>query len=288
MARRLKTELGCAIACMLQGEDAFLDGLPPDYQQQCWRTVSQRAAEADLLIAPSHYFARRMADRLRLPVERIRVAWNGVQLQGFDPAPQPPAPPALGYFARMCRDKGLDTVVDAFIILRRKLAQQPVRLRIGGSCGPSDEPFVDEQKRKLADAGLADAADFHPNLTRQQKINFLKSVTWFSVPARYGESFGLYLVEAFAAGVPVIQPHTASYPEIIQASGAGVLFPPENPQALAEVLESLIADAQKTRDLSAAARDAAKRLFSAEAMANSLLNLFESALTPIRVSPAAA
>lgn len=279
LARRLKAELGSAVACMLQGEDSFLDALPPAYQQQCWRTVSQRAAETDLLIASSHYFARRMANRLQLPVERIRVAWNGIHLQGYAPKPPPPQP-VIGYFARMCQDKGLDTLVDAFILLRRDPACGKARLHIGGSCGPSDEPFVAEQRRKLEDAGLGDAAEFRPNLSREEKIRFLNSISVFSVPARYGEAFGLYLVEAMAVGVPVVQPNTASYPEIIEASGGGILCQPENPTSLAEGLRKLLLDPPHARSLGEAGRRAATHLFSSEAMARSLIDLYQSALQP--------
>ena len=67
MARRFKAELGAPVACALQGEDSFLDGLPETHRAACWRTLAERAAEVDLFIAPSRYYGNLMRERLGLP-----------------------------------------------------------------------------------------------------------------------------------------------------------------------------------------------------------------------------
>ena len=66
------------------------------------------------------------------------------------------------------------------------------------------EPFVQEQQKKLADAGFGGDAEFLPNIDRKAKQDFLRTLTVFSVPATCGESFGLYLLESLACGVPVV------------------------------------------------------------------------------------
>ena len=66
MARRLKADLGAPVACALQGEDSFLDGLPETHRAACWRTLAERAAEVDLFIAPSRYFGEPDARAARL------------------------------------------------------------------------------------------------------------------------------------------------------------------------------------------------------------------------------
>jgi glycosyltransferase involved in cell wall biosynthesis len=68
--------------------------------------------------------------------------------------------------------------------------------------------------------------EFCPNLDRPAKLAFLHSLTVFSVPALYGEAFGLYVIEALAAGVPVVQPRTAAFPELLEATGGGLLCDP--------------------------------------------------------------
>jgi glycosyltransferase involved in cell wall biosynthesis len=104
----------------------------------------------------------------------------------------------------MCREKGLDTLVEAFIRIRERAKVSALRLMVGGSCGPSDEALVRQLRSRLDGAGLSGDAIFRPNLSREEKVEFLRSLTVFSVPSRAGEAFGLYVIEALAAGVPVV------------------------------------------------------------------------------------
>jgi glycosyltransferase involved in cell wall biosynthesis len=175
--------------------------------------------------------------------------------------------PALGYFARMCPEKGLDTLVEAYIRLRERGRVGNLKLRVGGSCGPADTPFVNSLRQRLQASGLLGDVEFHPNVDRAGKLALLRSVSVFSVPASYGEAFGLYVIEAMAAGVPVVQPRVAAFPEIIEATGGGVLCAPDDPQALAEAIEALLLDPARARALGAAGRRAVFERFSAEAMA---------------------
>src|SRR5262249_4365630 len=108
LVRQLKSELGVRVVCSLQGEDTFLDALPESHRAECWKVLSERAAEADLFIAPSHYFGQRMGERLGLPSNRVRVVYNGINLEDFpvkdgEAAPRHSGAPQLGFFARMCR-----------------------------------------------------------------------------------------------------------------------------------------------------------------------------------------
>jgi glycosyltransferase involved in cell wall biosynthesis len=109
--------------------------------------------------------------------------------------------------------------------------------------------------------------EFHPNLNRKDKLTFLRSLSVFSVPAPYGEAFGLYIIEALAAGVPVVQPRVAAFPELVEATGGGLLCQEDDPQALAEGIEELLLDPARARALGEAGRRAVRESFSAEAMA---------------------
>jgi glycosyltransferase involved in cell wall biosynthesis len=181
----------------------------------------------------------------------------------------------LGFFARMCRDKGLDTLVEAFIHLKNRRNVPRLKLHVGGSCGPGDEPFVKDLRRRLAQAGYIGETVFVPNPTHAEKIAFLGALTVFSVPALYGEAFGLYLIEAMAAGVPVVQPRTAAFPEIIEATGGGVLCEPGDPKALADAVEDLLLNPARARGLGEAGRRTALEKFNAEAMAREVLHACE-------------
>src|SRR3954467_2378173 len=82
LVRRLRKDLNSGIVCMLQGEDTFLDSLPPGLREQAWALLAERAREVDLFIAPSEYFAQRMGERLGIPKEKLRVVFNGINLEG--------------------------------------------------------------------------------------------------------------------------------------------------------------------------------------------------------------
>lgn len=290
LARRLKTELGSRLICNLQGEDYFLDHLPPPYRDQAWSVLAERAAEIDLFIAPSAYYAERMRRRLNLPGERVRVIPNGINLEGFDArAPrEPDAPPVLGYFARLCPEKGLDRLVEAFILLKRRPGTAGLLLRAGGSCQGTDVAFVAELRRRLEAAGVGDAVEFHPNPDRATKLALLRSFSVFSVPAHYGEAFGLYLLEAWATGLPVVQPRTAAFPELIEATGGGILVAPEDVPALADGIAGLIADPDRASQLGERGRQAVHSTFSDRRMVDQTIAVLEAAHAEPGPAPAMA
>jgi len=219
-----------------------------------------------------------MCRRLNLPADRVRVVFNGINLDGYTKVPSSefrvPSSPVLGYFARMCREKGLDRLVEAFILLKRHERTKDLKLRVGGGCGPSEEPFVNALRERLKTNGVLHDVEFHANIDRAAKLDFLRSLTVFSVPALYGEAFGLYVVEALAAGVPVVQPRAASFPELIEGTGGGVLYEAGDVKALADAVESLLADPEKLRALSETGRKAVWQDFSAERMAENIARVF--------------
>jgi glycosyltransferase involved in cell wall biosynthesis len=286
MVRRFKSELRIPVACALQGEDSFLDALPESHRAACWRTLVERAAEVDLFVAPSRYFGNLMRERLGLAADRVRVVYNGINLEGYAVEGQKAdgrrqkaegegkGVPTLGFFARMCPEKGLDTLVEAYVLLRQRGRVGQLKLRVGGSCGPADGAFVDSLRKRLQASGLLGEVDFHPNLDRAGKLEFLCSLSVFSAPARYGEAFGLYVIEALAAGVPVVQPQAAAFPELIEATGGGVLCAAGDVLALAEAVEELLLNPKRARALGEAGRRAVFQRFSAEAMARATLQVY--------------
>src|SRR5947199_359482 len=80
-----------------------------------------------------------MCRRLNLPADRVRVVFNGINLEGYDKNAERGTrntehggAPVLGFFARMCREKGLDRLVEAFILLKRQERTKDLKLRVGG------------------------------------------------------------------------------------------------------------------------------------------------------------
>jgi glycosyltransferase involved in cell wall biosynthesis len=287
MARRLKAELHAPVVCLLAGEDAFLDSLPEAVRQTAWQTLAERCVDVDLFLPPSRYFGDLMGRRLQLRPNQLALLPNGISLAGY-PTPagagsataaraEPGPAPVLGYFARMCREKGLDRLVDAYLLLKKRNELANLRLHIGGGCGPSDEPLVEEQKRKLAAAGVNEHVRFFPNVTLAEKIAFYQGLTVFSVPAHYGEAFGLYVLEALAAGVPVVQPRHAGFPELIESTGGGLLCEPDNVPALADAIASLLHAPERRRQLGERGQQVVHQQFSNERMAENFVRILAQA-----------
>jgi glycosyltransferase involved in cell wall biosynthesis len=125
--------------------------------------------------------------------------------------------------------------------------------------------------------GLLGDVQFFPNVTRAQKVDFLRGLTAFCTPALYGEAFGLYVIEALAAGVPVVQPRHGSFPEIIEETGGGIIAEP-TATALAEALELLLLDPARARAMGEAGRNVVRKRFSIEAMAGQTITTYAELL----------
>jgi glycosyltransferase involved in cell wall biosynthesis len=273
MIRALKERLGVKVICSFQGEDSFLDGLPEPYRTECWQEMGVRLRDADLVVAPSRFYAELMKARLGMPDLRIEVLPNGIDLTGYDLEVPKEEPPAIGYLARMIPEKGVGIMVDAYIHLRTVLGVEKVQMKLAGTATAEDEALVVTLQRKLADAGLGGEVTWATNISREEKIVFLKSLSLFSVPAIYPEAFGLYLAEALAAGVPLVQPAAASFVEVLGQSQAGVLVAPNDAVALAEGWRDLLADPTRRKVLGECGRRAAEESYSMAAMRERFLKL---------------
>src|SRR4029079_14474303 len=84
---------------------------------------------------------------------------------------------------------------------------------------------------------------------RQGKLDFLASLDVLAVPTTYQEPKGLFILEALAAGVPVVQPEHGAFPEMLEATGGGLLHRAEDPQHLAERLHELLTSGDRGRQL---------------------------------------
>ncbi len=276
LARRLHAALGIPILGFLQGEDSFLDGLGTA-APAVWALLSERMRDATVWVAPSRYFAELMARRLGWSADdsQLRVIPNGVASEPHPPSTIPHQP-TIGYLARFLPAKGLGLLIEAFLLLRQRMPE--VRLRCAGSMTSDDALYVEKLRARLRTAGAESAVSWQPNVTREEKAAFLASLTVFSVPALYSEAFGQYLIEAMAAGVPVVQPRASAFPEIIEASGGGILFElgksdTERAENLARALESLLRDPARARTLGENGRAAAHSEYSITRLAERLLRL---------------
>ncbi len=275
LAKAISHDLGLPLACTLQGEDTFLDALPEPYRAEAWRILASRGKYVETFIPVSRFHGEVMRRRLNLKPDQFDVVQNGISLEGYDTSNTPPEPLSLGYLARMCPDKGLDRLVDAFVELKQRPEFRALQLKIAGTVTKADRTFVDEMKKRLQTAGVLSDVSFHPNISRDEKIRFLTSVSLFSVPATYGESFGLYVIEAMAAAVPVVQPRHGGFTEILERAGGGILYDPEEHNSYVAALAGLLSNSKEAREVGERGRDSVQDYFNADRMARDVMQILE-------------
>jgi glycosyltransferase involved in cell wall biosynthesis len=312
--RRLKEHFAGPVYCTLQGDDVFTEALPTIYRQRVIDAISERAAQFDGFFTHSQFYRDYMADYLRLPVDRFRLIPLGIDLTGYAEAltsvgridnpsivaasdvPPASAPGAasdverdglpirptqkraftIGYFARIAPEKGLQRLIDAALVLHQRRPGE-FAVRVGGYLGGQHRRYFDAVRR--AAAPLGDAFEYvgSPD-TLADKIAFYRSLDVLSVPTEFLEPKGLYVLEALASGVPVVQPAHGAFPELLEATGGGLLVEPGNPAALADGLERLLDDTDLRRQLARTGRRNVLELYSPQRMAEATLAVLNASI----------
>jgi glycosyltransferase involved in cell wall biosynthesis len=111
-------------------------------------------------------------------------------------------------------------------------------------------------QQKLRSHGLLDDVEFLGDFTAGARGAFLQSLSVLSVPEKQPMAYGLYVLEALAAGVPVVQPATGVFPELLEITGGGVLCEPNNADALADAIGGLLLDPDHAGELGKRGREA--------------------------------
>lgn len=286
LAKDLRDQLGVRVVCTLTGEDIFIDKLPDAARREVVGLIRDRAADVDAFIAVTRYYAGYAVEHFGLPKDRVHHVPLGIKVEyesnsekmsfmsGSDVF-------TVGYFARICPEKGLHNLCDAFAILRK--AGRECRLKVGGYCGESDRPYLEEIKKRMAELRLDDAIEFDGELDREQKLRFLRSLDVLSVPTVYREAKGIYVLEAMGQGVAVVQPRHGSFPELIEATGGGVLVNPNDPTDLAKALAGMMDDVPACHAMGERGHHAVAKTFTDQAMADAAWAVFERVVaSPVR------
>jgi glycosyltransferase involved in cell wall biosynthesis len=237
------------VVCTLQGEDLFLSGLIEPYRSESLSLIAAGVRHVDAFIASSEYYAEFMARYLSIPAGQIRVVPLGINLEGHAPARSGDGVFRVGYLARIAPEKGLHLLVDAWRLLRRDKDLGPGRLEVAGYLAPANRDYLRQAERTLRADGLAEEFHYHGEVDRPAKIRFLQSLDVLSVPSTFDEPKGLFVFEALANGVPVVEPRRGAYPEVLERTGGGLLVEPGSAPALAEALRTLWLDAGLRRRL---------------------------------------
>lgn len=275
LVRRLKDRLRVPVVCLLQDEDGFLDGLTSPYAERAWEVVRRCARDVDAFVAVSRYYGQTMEKRLGVAPDRIHVVHMGINIGAYMPPQHEPAVPTVGFLSRMCAGRGLDMLVDAFILLKKNERLKAARLRISGGRSAADEPFIKQLEGKLERAGIREDVTFMGAFDREAKCDFLRGLSVLSVPEKEPVAYGLYVLEALAMGVPVVEPAIGCFPETLDMTGGGVLYEPNTVARLAEALEPLLMDSQAARRLGAQGREGVRRMFDIEETVANMTRFYE-------------
>ena len=280
LAKPIRRVFNCPIVVTLQGDDLFLEGLPEPHKTEALNLIRTQISEVDVFVAVSEYYAGFMSAYLAIPRSKMRTVPLGVTVsEGMRPDRRS-RPFTIGYFARIAPEKGFHNLVEAYRILRHDRGLPPSRLRAAGYMAAAQRPYFEEQERKLASWGLRDEFEYRGTVDRETKMQFLRELDLFSVPTDYREPKGLFLLEAMACGVPVVQPDHGALPEMIERTGGGVLARSPQPRDIADAIWSLWNDRDRAAALGRKGAEGVRAHYTIDLMADRMIDVYEEARRP--------
>lgn len=244
---RLKAAYRGPVLCTLQGDDIFLEGLGEPYRSQVFALLRPIATALDGMIVHSRFYGRFMQEYLGIPAEKLHRLPLVIDCRGHTGRPRPAGqPPTIGYFARLAPEKGFREFVEAGLALQRRGVD--FRLVAGGYLPPQHRAYVEAACDLARPLGSRFEYAGSPE-TLAEKVALLSRYDVFSVPAPYREPKGLYVLEAWANGVPVVQPEHGHFPELIAEVGGGECVPAGDPETLASAWAGLLTEENRRREL---------------------------------------
>ncbi len=201
-----------------------------------------------------------------LPGE-YRVIPNGVDFQAFAAVPGRVAErePLVLYVGRLERRKGVGYLLRAWEDVRRRAPG--ARLVVAGGGRP-----LERYRRYAAARGWPEVC-FPGVVSRKELLGLLRAARIVCAPSTGQESFGLVLLQAMAAGVPVVASRIAGYVELIDQGGGGILVPPCDVPALAAALAELLSDPRRCVELGQAGQQHARQ-FDWDHVASGILEYY--------------
>jgi phosphatidylinositol alpha-mannosyltransferase len=173
----------------------------------------------------------------------------------------------LGFLGRMDEPrKGLDVLLRAFALLAER--RPGLRLLVAGR-GDLDDV------RSRVPRAFRDRLILLGQVSEEDKARFYHSVDVFCAPNTGGESFGVVLIEAMAAGAPIVASDLDAFRLVLRGGRAGELFPSGDPAALAAAAGRLLDDPGLRQRLAAAARDAV-RAYDWPMVARDVVKVYEA------------
>ena len=234
----------------------------------------------DVFVAVSDFVRRRLVEVNGTPPERTHRVYNGIDLSRF-------ASPDRGALRRLvgapegtrivfCSGraqpyKGFQVLVGAAALLRAEGVRDVIFVHCGGGA------YLERLKETAALCEVGEV--FHFLGERRDVPALLAGATVAVVPSLWAEAFGLTVVEAMAAGVPLVASRAGGIPELVADGETGVLVPPGDSRALAGALRALLDDHVAREEMARRALAEVRARFSLERAARDLHALVSSQLS---------
>jgi glycosyltransferase involved in cell wall biosynthesis len=246
MARAIREVLKIPVVANLAGEVRFLERLPEHYRVEARKLAATRLAELEALVALSQYYASGATEYFQLLPDKVWIIPPGVTVPNGDQIgsllPRLKilrGEICLGYLGRICSEKGLDVLLGAARQLAGKGFASSVRWLVAGRVEP---PFGGTFSRLLHQVRRSGAQiDYLGPVDAATKEAFFASLQALVVPSVIPEPKAVTAIEAVARGIPVVAPAHGAFVEIVEQSGCGELYWPNEPDRLSEVLAQWIA-----------------------------------------------
>ena len=221
------------------------------------RLLRQCARDADALIAVSDHCKRELVEVMSVNPERIHVVPNGVRLEEFETPFDEAAHAALKARLGLNRDyfiqlgtleprKNVERLIEAYRRVRQQRSEVP-QLVFVGKLGWKSDGIVEAVRSTQGDGGVIHAG----YLRRDEAVSLLRGARACLYPSLY-EGFGLPVLEAMAAGTPVLTSNVSALPEIVGETG--LLVDPYDTESIASAICLLVDDEPSARARANAAR----------------------------------
>jgi glycosyltransferase involved in cell wall biosynthesis len=174
----------------------------------------------------------------------------------------------------LSEETGLGLLAEAFLKLKRTAPFRRLRLHLCGGMTTDDKPFLKRLKREFVAAGVAGDVRIFWEFDGAKRKEFLASLSVLSVPTPKGSAFGTSILEVLAAGVPVVQPRLGPFTELVEATGGGMLYEPNDAATLARTLGEMVADGERRAEFGRKGREGVVKGFTTEHMAEKMIEVY--------------
>ena len=274
LAYQLKKKMGVRVVCSLQNEDDWINEMAEPFGSKAWKMIAEESVNVDTFVSPSNYYKDFFISKTGIPGDKIHVVPSGFEPQPDKEPGETDRPPAIGYFSRVSLHNGFDKLAEAFIKL--KSGDFPdLTLHVCGGYTGDDKPFIREQIQKIREKGFKSSVRIYPEFIGNAKEEFFSNIDLMSVPVRKYDGYGLYILEANASRVPVVQPGTGSFPEILNRTGGGIIYSPDTVDELANSISNLLKDKSLRLKLGNQGNNIVRKEFNTLSMAEGLAEIYE-------------